>query len=720
MSSELENTIEVAEHEAIKRLSYGFDLDRREFFKFLGGGLLVCLVVRPGDAQESGAFRHREQLPQSLDAWLHIAPDGSVTVFTGKVEMGQNIRTSLAQQVAEELHVPMASILLIMGITDRTPFDMGTFGSRSTPTMGPLLRRVAANARELLFERAAQRWHAEKSTLSADDGKISNPRKNESVTYGDLVKGKPLIKVISEDIALIPAKDWQIAGTSVPKVDGFAFVTGKLRYTSDMQLPGMLYGKVLRPAAFHATLKSLESSAAEKIPGVTVVRDGNFIGVVGPDEATATRAVRALRAEWNAPKQPSEDELFDYIRKHPDPEAVAEGRRGGQSQTHGSLEQGYKSAQKTLQQTYTVAYIAHAPLEPRAAVAEWKGGQLTVWTGTQRPFAVSDELAQAFRIPAKDARVAVPDTGSAYGGKHTGETAIEAARLAKAVNRPVKLVWTREEEFTWAYFRPAGVIDAKAGLRNDGVITAWEFDNYNSGPAAIGTPYDIPNQRIEFHAADSPLRQGSYRGLAATANHFARESFMDELAHAVGMDPLEFRLKNLADDRLKAVFTAAAEKFGWGKEKSSPTRGFGIGGGIEKGGHVATCAEVEIDTKTRQVRIVRVVEAWECGAVINPDGLRNQIAGAIVQGIGGALFEAIHFDNGRILNPHFASYRVPRFSDVPAIEIVVLDRKDLPPAGAGETPLMGLAPAVGNAIFAATGQRLRSLPMVPEGLPASS
>jgi isoquinoline 1-oxidoreductase len=481
----------------------------------------------------------------------------------------------------------------------------------------------------------------------------------------------------------------------------------------------MLYGKILRPTVFHSTLVSLDSSAAEKIPGVSVVHDGNFVGVVAPDTTTATHAVNALRAEWSASKQPSEAELFDYLRKHPNPEAEGEGRRGGLTQARGSLDQGYASAQKTLKQTYTVAYIAHSPLEPRAAVAEWKDGKLTVWTGTQRPFAVSDELAEAFRIPAKDARVIVPDTGSAYGGKHTGDAAVEAARLAKAANKPVKVIWTREEEFTWAYFRPAGVIDVKAGVRGDGAIVAWEFDNYNSGPAAIGTPYNIPHQRIEFHPADSPLRQGSYRGLAATANHFVRESFMDELAHAAGIDPLEFRLKNLTDARLQAVFTAAAEKFGWGKEKSSPTRGFGIGGGIEKGGRVATCAEVEINPKTRQVCIVRVVEAWESGAVVNPQGLRNQIEGAIVQGIGGALFEAIHFENGRILNPHFADYRVPHFSDVPEIEVVVLDRKDLPPAGAGETPLMGLAPAVGNAIFAATGIRLRSLPMVPDGLPVS-
>jgi CO/xanthine dehydrogenase Mo-binding subunit len=256
-------------------------------------------------------------------------------------------------------------------------------------------------------------------------------------------------------------------------------------------------------------------------------------------------------------------------------------------------------------------------------------------------------------------------------------------------------------------------------VNQDGTVVAWQFDNYNSGPAAIRTPYDIANQQIEYHESDSPLRQGSYRGLAATANHFAREVHMDDLAHLVHMDPLEFRLKNLSDPRLRAVFEAAAKKFNWGHEKSSPARGFGLAGGVEKGGYVATCAEVEIQPD-RSVRVRRVVEAFECGAIVNPNGLRNQIMGAMMQALGGALFESIQFDNGRILNPHLAQYRVPRFRDMPEIEVVMLDRKDLPPAGAGETPIVGLAPAVGNAIFAATGIRLHSLPMAPQGLPAAS
>ena len=308
----------------------------------------------------------------------------------------------------------------------------------------------------------------------------------------------------------------------------------------------------------------------------------------------------------------------------------------------------------------------------------------------------------------------VPDTGSGYGGKHTGDAAIEAARLAKAANAPVKLVWTREEEFTWAYFRPAGVIDISSGATKDGVITAWDFHNYNSGTAAIQPMYDFANQRVEFHRSDSPLRQGSYRALAATANHFAREVHIDELAHEIGMDPLDFRLRNLKDDRLRAVLERAAIAFKW-REMKGAGRGFGIAGGFEKGGYVANCVEVAIDRPGGKVKIVRVVTAFECGAIVNPDGLKNQVEGAVIQGIGGAFFESIDFADGKIINPRFSRYRVPRFSDVPPLETVLIDRRDLPSAGAGEAPIVTIAPALSNAIFAATKVRLRSMPMLPQG-----
>ena len=700
-----ELALEIKQHEVNGDLHW-FELDRRDFLKLFGGGLLICACRARTVAQESGRRSGGHELPKDIAAWLRIAGDGQVTVFTGKVEVGQNIRTSLAQQVAEELRVPIESISLTMGDTDLVPWDAGTFGSRTTPTMGPQLRTMAVAAREMLLNLAAQDWHVEPSALVASDGRIANPKTSQSRSYGELTHGQKLVKVIEGDRPLTPATEWKIAGAAVPKVDGTAFVTGKHQYTSDMSRPGMLYGKILRPSGFKASLVSLDDQAAKKLSQVTVVRDGDFVGVAAPDMWLAEQALTALKAQWKVPQQISNRELFAYLK------ANAGKHDQEPADVTGSVTKAMAAAEIKLSQSYTVAYIQHAPLEPRAALAEWQGDKLTVWTGTQRPFAVRDELAAALRIPSQNVRVLVPDTGSAYGGKHTGETAIEAARLARAAGKPVKVIWTREEEFTWAYFRPAGVIEIKSGAHRGGTITAWECHNYNSGPAAINVPYDIANRLIQFHPVDGPLRQGSYRGLAATANHFARESHMDELSHAVGMDPLQFRLKNTTDDRLRAVFEAVAEKAAWGKQKSTPERSFGMAGGFEKGGHIATIAEVDIGP-AKTVRIRRVVEAFECGAVVNPNGLRNQIEGAIMMGIGGALFEEVRFAAGRILNSHFSEYRVPRFKDMPQIDVVLVDRKDLPSAGAGETPIVGVAPAVANAIFAATGERLRALPLKP-------
>jgi isoquinoline 1-oxidoreductase len=705
---------ELAEHH-VPSLHW-FTLDRRLFLRLFGGGVAVGVAAsRAGgvlDAQESGrgSGSPSQELPKELAAWIHIDTDGRVTVFTGKVEMGQNIRTSLAQQVAEELRIGVDAIRMVMGDTELVPWDAGTFGSRSTPTMGPQLRAAAAAAREALVEVAASRWQVAKEGLAAGDGKVVDTPSKRSMTYGELTRGEKLVRTLpanASDARVTPASNWKIAGAGVPKADGRDFVTGAHRYPSDTTRPGMLHGRVLRPPAFEAKLASLDAGKAEKLPGVRVVRDGDFAGVVAPDAYTAELAVAALAegARWTEkPGQPSNATIFEYFKKSAD---------AGEPRAKGDVDQGLASADVKLSQSYTVQYIAHAPLEPRAAVAEWApgGDRVTVWTGTQRPFAVRDELATAFRIASEKVRVQVPDTGSAYGGKHTGDAAVEAARLAKVAGRPVKVAWTREEELTWAYLRPAGLIEVRSGVTKDGALVAWEFHNYNSGPAGIGTPYDVANQRIQFHPVSSPLRQGSYRGLAATANHFARESHMDEIARELGMDPLAFRLKNLSDARLKAVFEAAAEKFGWTKRAKTPGRGFGIAGGVEKGGYIATCAEVEVDERSKRVKIRRVAAAFECGAIVNPGGLHNQVEGAIIQGIGGALFEAIRFENGKIANPHFAQYRLPRFSDVPRIEVALLDRKDLPSAGAGETPIVGIAPAVAAGIFDATGERRRAMPL---------
>jgi isoquinoline 1-oxidoreductase len=697
---------------------YRFDLDRRDFFKFLGAGVVVVSVLKPAMvAQDSGGGRQRrgESLPQQIDAWLHLGENGKVTAYTGKVEVGQNIRTSLSQAVAEELRVPIDRIEMVMGDTQLTPFDMGTFGSRTTPTMNPQLRKAAAATREVLMGLAASQWKTDPQQLVASDGKIVDPKSNHSIQYAVLLKGQQITQSISADQPLTPATEWKVAGQPALKVDGRDFVTGKHRYPSDQKLPNMLYGKVLRQPSFNATLVSADTKTAEQM-GATVVLDGNFVGVAAPSTQAAEAAIAAIHAEWKSEPQISNKELFDFLRK--DATQGKDPSGDGDHYETGSVDQAMSSADHRLQQTYTVSYIAHVPLEPRAALANWDGDQLTVWTGTQRPFGVRGQLVEAFHLPEEKVRVLMPDTGSGYGGKHTGETAIEAARLARAAKRPVKVVWTREEEFSWAYFRPAGVIDVVSGVRGDGTITAWEFHNYNSGSAGIRTYYEVPNQRIVFHEVHSPLRQGSYRALAATANHFARESHMDELAHALKMDSLEFRLKNLKNERLRAVFEAAAKQFGWGKSKS-PGQGFGMGGGYEKLGNIATFAEVNVDSKSGDVRVMRVVSAFECGAIVNPDNLRNQIEGSNVQGLGGALFEVIEFENGKILNGRLSQYRVPRFSDLPALETVLLDRKDIPSVGAGECPMIGLAPAIANAIFDATGVRLRALPLVPNGLKAS-
>jgi isoquinoline 1-oxidoreductase len=709
-----DHDVELERYELFTGPIYKFGFDRRQFIKAFSGGIalivpLTDLFAQQSDQRESGeAGRGRNQrVSNEIGAWIHIDEGGNVIVYTGKVELGQNIRTSLTQAVAEELRVPIALVRVVMADTDLTPFDAGTFGSRTTPTMAPQLRKAAAAARETLITLAAEQMKVERDSLSIVEARFVNHDKTKSLTLADVAKGQRLVKLIPADIEITSVKNWTIAGASVPKVDGRDFVTGKHQYTSDIKREGMLFGKVVRPSGFNSTLVSVDTKAAEGLSGVSIVRDGNFIGVAAPTLDSVVKAGELIAAQWKTPEQPGNAELFDHLRKH------ASMDRSG-PRASGSIVEGMAAADKKLSQTYNVAYIAHAPLEPRAAVAEWRDGKLTVWTGTQRPFGVRSELAEAFQIPETKIRVIVPDTGSGYGGKHTGECAIEAARLAKGSGKPVKLIWSREEEFTWGYFRPAGVIDVSSGVKNDGKVTAWDFRNYNAGPSGIQVKYVFPNQSIQFYESESPLRQGSYRGLAATANHFARETHMDELAHLVRLDPVEFRLRNIEDSRLKAVLEAAANKIGWTKQSSN--HGVGISCGFEKGSYVATAAEVSIDSKTGRVKIERVVEAFECGAIVNPLHLHNQVEGAVVQSIGGALFESIQFQNGKIINARFSRYRIPRFSDMPKLDIVLLDRKDLPSAGAGETPIVGLAPAVGNAIFAATGVRLRSLPLAPKGL----
>lgn len=695
--------------ETVKESEDQFQIDRRKFFKLFGGGLAVSFIFQDVFAfaaiPESGQV---QSVPAGqIGAWIHISEDGTVSVFTGKVEVGQNIRTSLSQQVAEELKVPMSSVNMIMGDTGLVPYDMGTVGSRSTPQMGTQLRKAAATARQALLQMAAKLWNTDVKLLNADAGIISDPKTGKKVGYGQLTKGQQILMPVSEQVSFTKPADWKVAGKTMPKVNGHSFITGGHKYVSDMVLPGMLYAKILRPPAYQAKLIESDITAARAMNGVTVVQDGNFIGVAGPTLQEAEKALASIKTNWEIAKQPSKAELFDYLVKNTT-------NRSNEKEESSVLQQAMATAAMKLEATYTVQYIAHVPLEPRAALAQWTDEKLTVWTGTQRPFGVQESLANEFNIPKENVRVIMPDTGSGYGGKHSGEAASEAAKLAKAAKKPVKLVWTRKEEFTWAYFRPAGVIKISSGFNKSGEITAWKFDNYNSGNAGLDTQYRIANKQIAYHPSQTPLKQGSYRGLASTANVFARESHIADMARMAGIDQLEFRLKNLDDERLKAVLETAAKSFGWNTAKRLSGHGYGIACGFEKGGYVATCAEVAI-SNDRSVKIIRLTEAFECGAIINPHHLENQILGAIVQGIGGALFEVIDFEDGKLLNANLSAYRVPRFKDIPKIDVVMLNREDLPSTGAGEAPIIGVAPSIRNAILEATGIGLKTLPLVPAG-----
>jgi nicotinate dehydrogenase subunit B len=723
--------LEPERYELREELPYRFELDRRDFLKFAGGGLLVLYLLETAQAQQPGQARRRQfgrgggrDVPQDLAAWLHIGDDNQITVYTGKAEVGQNIRTSLSQVVAEELHAPLDSIKLVMADTQRVPFDMGTFGSRTTPSMSPILRRTAATAREMLIDLAAEAWKTDRSQLAAADGRIINNQTKDTLEFGKLTHDRKLTKTISDQSHVSSPEQWKVAGHSAAKVEGRAFVTGKHEYASDIRLPGMLYGKVLRAPTYGAKLTSVDASKAKAMADVVVVHHGDFVGVAAPTESKAARALAAIHAEWQPGPSISATTLFEDLKRPPagDDErgrggfVEGGGGRGSSGEDSAPVRKAVDSSDIRLKATYTVAYIAHAPLEPRAGVAQWENGKLTVWTGSQRPFGVRGDLAGAFGLAEDAVRVIVPDTGAGYGGKHTSEAALEAARLAKAAGRPVRVVWTREEEMTWAYFRPAGVIEIASGATRDGTLTAWEFHNYNSGRSGVDSPYHVPGQHAAFHPANSPLRHGSYRALASTANNFARESHMDDLAHACGMGPLEFRLKNLTNPRIRAVLQAAADAFGWASYHKKDHHGIGLAAGTDKGGYIATCAEVAVEPSSGRVQVVRAVSAFECGAIINPDHLKNQVEGALIMGLGGALFEEIEYDGGRILNPRFSRYRVPRFRDTPELHVVLLDRKDLPPAGAGETPIIAIAPAIGNAIFDATGVRLRSLPLAPRGV----
>ena len=686
----------------------GVKLTRRTFVQILGSGLLITVTqgVSLGQRGRSGGRL-------SVAARLHLNQDGTITVMTGKVEEGQGSRAELAQAAAEELRVSVDRIRMVMSDTALVPDDGITAGSRTTPINVPAVRRGAATARELLTKLAAEKWKVDGGALDVRNGVITHKTTRKTITYADLAKSKDVAEIfkqtIPSDVVVTPVSQWKSLGTSVPRPNSRDIVTAKHHYPSDVVRPNMLYGKILRPVSYGATLESIDLSKAEAMEDVVVVRDGQFVGCAAPSSFLAAKALEAIAktASWKTVSHPSSKEIFSHLKKNV--------RTGGRSRprTSGSVEKGFADASKVLNETYEVAYVQHTPMEPRAAVAEWNDGKLTVWTGVDGPQRVQGNLASTFQLPTEKVRVIVPDMGGGFGGKHTGEAAEEAARLARVIGRPVAVHWTRAEEFTWAYFRPAAVIECKGGLDDKGSLIAWDFTNINAGGSAIDTPYNIANKKILSAGSDSPLRQGAYRCLAATANNFARESFMDELATEAGADPLAFRLAHLENQRIRTVLQAVTKHFNWPARRKKVTSELGVGlaCGTEKNSVVAACVEVSIDRRRSEIKVNHVCEAFECGPIINPANLLSQVQGCITMGLGPALREEMQFEDGKILNAGFSGYKVPRFKDVPTIEVHLINKTDIPSAGGGETPIIAIAPAIANAVFAATGIRVRSMPM---------
>ncbi len=682
------------------------DLSRRDLLKAVGGGIVIFFCV--GDSSILQA--QRRSLPSDFNAFLRIGADGRVTCFTGKIEHGQGNATALAQMLADEIDVPLESVDMVMGDTSRCPWDGGTWGSTSIRGFGPPLRAAAAEARRVLLELAAEQLKVPQERLVAENHVICDKQqKDRRVTYGDLAKGKMIARRAKDKPVLKSPSEFKLIGKPFSRRDSVEKVTGKAQYAGDIRLPGMLYASILRPPAHGAKLKNVDTSAAEKIEGVTVVREGDLVAVLHSNPDQAADALSEVRAEFDpSPSQLDDQTIFDHLVKN-----AGTGRTATQG---GNIEEGRKMAAIVMEQTYLDGYKAHAAMETHTALAHVEGNKVTVWLATQTPFLAKDLLVKTLGFDADNVRVITPFVGGGFGGKGSVNTqAVEAARLSKAVGKPVQVGWTREEEFFFDAFRPAAVVTIKSGLTQEGKPAFWDYSVYAAGDRGAPHFYDIPHHRTtSFDGAPHPFATGPWRAPGNNTNCFARESQIDLMAAKAKMDPLEFRLKNLKDKRAIRVLEAAAEKFGWKPAPTPSGRGLGVAVGTDVGTWVAEIAEVQVDKRTGRVQVKRVVCAQDMGLAVNPQGAILQMEGCITMGLGYTLTEDIHFKNGMILDRNFDTYELPRFSAVPKIETVLLDLKDQPTHGGGEPAIIIVGAVVANAIHDATGAHLLQLPMTPE------
>jgi isoquinoline 1-oxidoreductase len=701
----------------LAEISVPFTLNRREFLKLLSGGIIVSFSLENIYGWEEAPQQRRSRRePNDPNAYLIIGEDGTVTCLSGKIEMGQGVITSLPQMLAEELEVPLKSVNIVLGDTALCPWDMGTFGSRSTKFYGPLLRAAAAEAREILIELAAEQLGLPKDKLYVKEGfviKKDNPE--NKVSYASLAKGKRIEHHLEKDASLKPVTDFTVCGKPRYRTDSHEKVTGEAKFTGDIQLEGMLYARILRPPAHRAQLKSVDTSAAEKIEDVLVIREGDLIAVLHPTPDGAEEALSKIKAQFDVPEENLDHKnIYEYLLKIPSEGDVIE--------QEGDLEEGKKLSTKIIESTYFNCYVAHAPLETHTALAKVDGDKAVVWASTQTPFRAKDEVAQVLGLPAENVRVIAPFVGGGFGGKTRNGQVVEAARLSKLTGKPVQVAWTRSEEFFFDNYRPASIIKIKSELDDQNRIVYWHFENFYAGERSSQMYYDVPHYQTVMHGGWGgrgsrihPFGVGAWRGPGSNTNIYARESHIDVMASNARMDPLEFRLKNLGSDkRMQKVLNAAAERFGWTSAKSPSGRGYGIACLDYLGTYVALCAHVDVDKKSGKIQAKRIVVAQDTGTIINPQGITIQIEGCVAMGLGYCLTEEIHFKGGKILDTNFDTYEFSRFSWMPKIEVVLVDNPDLAPQGCGEPAITGMGAVMANAVYDAIGIRFFELPMTPQ------
>jgi len=686
------------------------DLSRRQFLA-LGSGLFLFFMVEPLSAlQQRPGF---PSYPADFNAYLRISPNGHVTCYVGKIEMGQGIMTSLAQLLAEELEVDYDAVDMVMGDTELCPWDMGTFGSLSIRYFGPALRGAGAEAKAVLLQMAAEHLQAPLDRLRVKAGVVTDTAQNKHVSYGELVQGKRIERHLGK-MPVKPVSAYSVVGQAPRRKDGLEKVTGKAKYAGDMVLPGMLHACILRPPAHGATLKSVDTTAAEKVAGIRVVKEGDLIAVLHERPDVAGNALALIKAEYEpSPSRLDDQNIFDHLVKAaPQPKLVGES---------GNLAEGEKAATALLEQTYFDSYIAHAAIETHSAVAALQDGKLTLWASTQTPFLLQQQVARALGLAAEKVRVITPYVGGGFGGKSAGRQAMEAARLAKITAQPVQVVWSREEEFFYDTFRPAAVVKIRAGTNAAGKLVLWDYAIYGGGEREARQFYAIPNERTVaagglqgnepgFHA----LAVGAWRAPSNNTSTFARESHLDTLASKLGIDPVEFRLNNLTHPRFRRVLETAARQFGWKAAKTPSGRGVGVALATDVDSFVANMVEVEVSKATGQVQVKRVLCVQDQGVTVNPAGSRQQMEGCITMGLGYSLSEQVRFKNGEVLDRNFDSYELPRFSWLPKIETILIDNPSDPASGCGEPAIVPMGAAIANAIFDAVGARMLQMPMTPD------